>query len=138
MLADASLNAIAIEQRGDRAARLMRNAAAFGVPHLQLVEGSAPSVFAGLAPPDAAFIGGGATVPGLIDGVRAALRPAGRLVVNAVTLEGESVLLKCRAQWGGSLTHIAISRAGPIGGESARLSSWRPAMPVIQWLWTKS
>jgi precorrin-6B C5,15-methyltransferase / cobalt-precorrin-6B C5,C15-methyltransferase len=137
MLADVSLNAIAIEQRGDRAARLMRNAAALGVPYLKLVEGSAPAVFEGLAPPDAVFIGGGATVPGLIDGVRSALRPAGRLVANAVTLESESILLTCKARWGGTLTHIAISRAGPIGADSARLSGWRPAMPVIQWLWTK-
>jgi precorrin-6Y C5,15-methyltransferase (decarboxylating) len=137
MLADASLNAIAIEQRGDRAARLMRNAAAFGVPHLQLVEGSAPAALEGLTPPHAVFIGGGATVPGVIEGVRSALRPAGRLVVNAVTLESESLLLKCKEQWGGTLTHIAISRAGPLGGDTARLSGWRPCMPVIQWSWTK-
>jgi precorrin-6B C5,15-methyltransferase / cobalt-precorrin-6B C5,C15-methyltransferase len=96
MLADVSLNAIAIEQRSDRAARLMRNAVAFGVPHLQLVEASAPSALEGLSPPDAVFVGGGAAVPGVIDSVRSALRPAGRLVVNAVTLESESLLLKCR------------------------------------------
>jgi precorrin-6Y C5,15-methyltransferase (decarboxylating) len=137
MLADVSLNAIAIEQRSDRAARLMRNAAAFGVPNMKLVEGSAPSALADLAMPDAVFIGGGATAPGVVDGARSALRPGGRLVVNAVTLESEAVLLKCKSQWGGSLTHIAISRADPIGTENARLSGWRPSMPVIQWTWTK-
>jgi precorrin-6Y C5,15-methyltransferase (decarboxylating) len=137
MLADTSLNAIAIEQRSDRAARLKRNAAAFGVPHMELVEGSAPSALTGLPPPDAVFIGGGATAPGVIECAQSALRPAGRLVVNAVTLESESVLLKCKAQWGGSLTHIAISRAGLIGEDHARLSGWRPAMPVTQWTWTK-
>jgi precorrin-6B C5,15-methyltransferase / cobalt-precorrin-6B C5,C15-methyltransferase len=137
MLADVSLSAIAIEQRGDRAARLMRNAAAFGVPHLQLVEGSAPSALEGLTPPDAVFIGGGATVPGVIESALLALRPAGRLVVNAVTLESESLLLKCKEQWGGTLTHIAISRAAPLGGDTARLSGWRPCMPVIQWSWIK-
>ena len=137
MLADVSLSAIAIEQRGDRAARLMRNAAAFGVPHLQLVEGSAPSALEGLTPPDAVFVGGGATASGVIEAARSALRPAGRLVVNAVTLESESLLLKCKTQWGGTLTHIAISRAGPLGGDTARLSGWRPYMPVIQWSWTK-
>jgi precorrin-6Y C5,15-methyltransferase (decarboxylating) len=90
-----------------------------------------------LASPDAVFIGGGATTPGVIDAVRAALRPAGRLVVNAVALETESVLLKCRSQWGGTLTRIAISRAGPIGGENARMTGWRTAMPVTQWTWVK-
>jgi precorrin-6Y C5,15-methyltransferase (decarboxylating) len=137
MLADTSLNAIAIEQRGDRAARLMRNAAAFGVPHLQLIQGSAPSALEGLTRPDAVFIGGGATVAGVMESVRSALRPGGRLVANAVTLESESILLRWEAQWGGSLTHIAISRADPVGGDTARLSGWRPSMPVIQWAWVK-
>jgi precorrin-6Y C5,15-methyltransferase (decarboxylating) len=137
LLADVSLSAIAVEQRGDRVARIARNAAAFGVPHLTLIEGSAPAALEGLASPDAVFIGGGATTPGVIDTVQAALRPAGRLVVNAVALETESVLLKCQLQWGGTLTRIAISRAGPIGGEDARMTGWRTTMPVMQWTWVK-
>jgi precorrin-6B C5,15-methyltransferase / cobalt-precorrin-6B C5,C15-methyltransferase len=131
------LSAIAIERRSDRVARVRRNAAAFGVPNLSLIEGSAPAALEGLASPDAVFIGGGATTPGTIDAVQSALRPAGRLIVNAVALETESVLLKYQSQWGGSLTRIAISRAGPIGGEDARMTGWRPAMPVLQWTWVK-
>ena len=83
------------------------------------------------------FIGGGATVPGILDASRAALRPLGRLVVNAVTLETESALLKYQSQWGGSLTRIEISRAGPVGGENARMTGWRPARPIVQWTWVK-
>ena len=60
MLADPSLRAIAIEARAERAARIRRNAAAFGVPGLAVVEGAAPAAFAGLPPPDAIFVGGGA------------------------------------------------------------------------------
>jgi precorrin-6B C5,15-methyltransferase / cobalt-precorrin-6B C5,C15-methyltransferase len=137
LLADASLSAIAVERRSDRAARIVRNAAAFGVPHLTLIEGSAPAALQGLAPPDAVFIGGGATTPGMMDAARAALRPAGRLVVNAVALETEIVLLKYRSQWGGTLNRIAISRAAPIGGDDARMTGWRPALPVTQWAWVK-
>jgi precorrin-6Y C5,15-methyltransferase (decarboxylating) len=137
LLADASLSAIALERRGDRAARVARNAAAFGVPHLTVIEGAAPAVLEGLAPPDAVFIGGGATTPGTMDAARAALRPAGRLVVNAVALETEIVLLKYQSMWGGTLTRIAISRAAPIGGEDARMTGWRSAMPVTQWTWVK-
>jgi precorrin-6Y C5,15-methyltransferase (decarboxylating) len=137
LLADVSLSAIAIERRSDRVARVRRNAAAFGVPSLSLIEGSAPAALEGLASPDAVFIGGGATTPGTIDAVQSALRPAGRLIVNAVALETESVLLKYQSQWGGSLTRIAISRAGPIGGEDAHMTGWRPAMPVLQWTWVK-
>jgi precorrin-6Y C5,15-methyltransferase (decarboxylating) len=137
MLADVSLNAIAIERRADRASRNRRNAAACGVPHLQLIEAAAPDAFEGLTPPDAVFIGGGATVPGVLDASREVLRPMGRLVVNAVTLETESALLKHQSQWGGSLTRIEISRAGPVGGENARMTGWDPARPIVQWTWVK-
>jgi precorrin-6B C5,15-methyltransferase / cobalt-precorrin-6B C5,C15-methyltransferase len=137
LLADASLNAVAVEQRPDRVARIRRNAAAFGVPHLTVIEGSAPAALEGSAVPDAVFVGGGAATPGMIDTVQKALRPAGRLVVNAVALETEIVLLKYQAQCGGSLTRIAIARADPIGGEDGRMTGWRSAMPVMQWVWVK-
>jgi len=142
LLADASLNAIAIERRGDRAARVRRNAAAFGVPHLQVIEGPAPAALEGLAPPDAVFIGGGATVPGVLEAAQSALRSAGRLVMNAVSLETEGMLLRHHSRWGGSLTRIAISRAAPLGGEDGRgeggrMQGWRCAMPVVQWTWVK-
>ena len=43
-------------------------------------------------PPDAIFIGGGAGDAGVLDAAIDALRPGGRLVVNAVTLETEAML----------------------------------------------
>ena len=137
LLADASLNAFAVEQRSDRVARISRNAAAFGVPHLAVIAGSAPAALDGLGVPDAVFIGGGASTPGLIDAVQSALRSGGRLVVNAVALETEMTLLRHQSQCGGSLTRIAITRAGPIGGEDAGVTGWRSAMPIMQWVWVK-
>ena len=133
MLADPSLRAVAIERRADRAARIRRNAAAFGVPGLEIVEGTAPDALTGLAAPDAIFIGGGAGDLGLLDAATRLLRPSGRLVVNAVTLNTESLLLMRHAALGGKLTRIAISRADPLGGKTG----WRAAMPVTQWTWTK-
>ncbi|HUW74570.1 MAG TPA: precorrin-6y C5,15-methyltransferase (decarboxylating) subunit CbiE [Methyloceanibacter sp.] len=133
MLADPSLRAIAIEARADRAARVSRNALAFGVPGLQIIEGSAPDALAGLEAPDAIFIGGGASKDGVLDACIAALKPGGRLVVNAVTLETESDLIARHAQLGGALTRIAVSRADPVGNKTG----WRPAMPVTQWGWEK-
>jgi precorrin-6Y C5,15-methyltransferase (decarboxylating) len=137
MLADPSLSAIAIERRSDRAARIRRNAAAFGVPDLQVLEAGAPEALSGLEPPDAVFIGGGATTPGVIETAQAALRTQGRLVINAVTLETEAVLLNAHAHHGGSLLRMQIHRASPVGSEEARLLSWRPAMPITQWTWVK-
>jgi precorrin-6Y C5,15-methyltransferase (decarboxylating) len=107
------------------------------VPHLTLVEGSAPAALGGLAVPDAAFIGGGTTTPGMIDAVQTALRSRGRLVVNAVALETEAVLLKYHSDCGGTLTRISISRVAPLGGDEGRMTGWRPAMPIMQWTWVK-
>jgi len=133
MLAHPSLRAIAVEARADRAARIRRNAAAFGVPELEVVEGTAPKALAGLAPPDAVFVGGGANDEGALDAVIAALRPGGRLVVNAVTLQTEAELISRHAVLGGTLTRISISRADRLGGKTG----WRIAMPVTQWIWVK-
>jgi precorrin-6Y C5,15-methyltransferase (decarboxylating) len=133
LLADPSLRAVAIESNADRAARIRRNAAAFGVPGLEVIEGSAPAALAGLPQPDAIFVGGGAGQPGLLDAGIAALRSGGRLVVNAVTLETEAQLIARHAALGGQLIRIAVSRAEPVGGKTG----WRPAMPVTQWVWTK-
>jgi precorrin-6Y C5,15-methyltransferase (decarboxylating) len=134
MLADRSLRAIAIEARGDRAARIRRNAAAFGVPALEVVEGAAPRALAPLPAPAAIFIGGGAGDCGMIDAAIAALAPGGRLVINAITLETEAQLIAQHAARGGELIRIAIARADALGGKTG----WRPALPVTQWIWTKS
>ncbi len=134
MLADPSLSAIAIEARADRAARISRNAAAFGVPDLSVVKGTAPEALAGLAAPDAIFLGGGASVPDVFETCTAALKPGGRLVANAVTLETESELIARHAARGGALTRIAVSRADRVGNKTG----WRSAMPVTQWIWEKS
>jgi precorrin-6Y C5,15-methyltransferase (decarboxylating) len=131
MLADPSLRAIAIEARGDRASRIRRNAAAFGVPGLDVIEGEAPAALAGLAQPDAIFIGGAAR--SVLDAGVRALRPGGRLVVNAVTIETEALLMARRPTLGGDLARIAITRVESIGGREA----WRPALPVTQWVWVK-
>jgi precorrin-6B C5,15-methyltransferase / cobalt-precorrin-6B C5,C15-methyltransferase len=139
MLSDPTLRAVAIEMRPDRAARIRRNAAAFGVPSLDVIEGEAPAVLGALAPPDAVFVGGGAGNAGVLDAAVAALRPGGRLVVNAVTLATEALLLARHAALGGDLVRIAMSRASPVGdgSDAAKPLAWRPAMPVTQWAWEK-
>jgi precorrin-6Y C5,15-methyltransferase (decarboxylating) len=133
MLSHPSLRAIAIEARADRAARIRRNAAALGVPGLEVIEGKAPATLKELPPPGAIFIGGGARDEGVIDAAVAALPHGGRLVINAVTLASESLLMTRQAELGGDLIRVAIARAGALG--STR--SWRPAIPVTQWAWVK-
>lgn len=132
--AAANARAIAIERKPDRLAMIAENAAALGVPELSVIEGTAPDVLAGLDQPDAVFIGGGLTADGLFDSCWSALRPGGRLVANAVTVEGERMLLGWRDAVGGDLIRIAVSRAEPVGP----FTGWRPLMPVTQWAATKS
>jgi len=134
MLAHPSMRAIAVEARADRAARIFRNAASLGVPGLEVIEGHAPEALSGLAAPDAIFVGGGASQEGVLDAAVAALRPGGRLVANAVTLQTETLLIARHVELGGTLTRIAISRADGVGGKTA----WRAAMPVTQFVWVKT
>jgi precorrin-6B C5,15-methyltransferase / cobalt-precorrin-6B C5,C15-methyltransferase len=120
---------IALEPRADRAARIARNADALGVPGLRVVASPAPEAFDDLPTPDAIFLGGGVSSPGVIEGCLGALGSTGRIVANGVTLETEVVLARWHAELGGTLTRIAVQRAEPVGG----FTGWRPAMPVTQW-----
>lgn len=129
MLSDPANRAVAIEHKEDRLARIPANAAALGVPGLDLVRGKAPDTLMGLPAPDAVFIGGGLTNDGVFDACWSALKPGGRLVANAVTLESEAALADLHRRFGGQLSQIAVSRASPIGG----FRGWRPLMPVTLW-----
>lgn len=133
LLAHPSLSAIAIEGNGERAARIGRNASRLGVPHLKIVEGAAPGALAGLPTPDVIFIGGGASEPGVFDTALKALKPGGRMVANAVTLETEALLIAAHARLGGTLTRVSLARSVAVKG----MTGWRPAMPVTQWRWVK-
>ncbi|MGB0905341.1 MAG: cobalamin biosynthesis bifunctional protein CbiET, partial [Mangrovicoccus sp.] len=104
------------------------NAARLGTPRLQILAGKAPDGLSELPRPDAIFIGGGLS-EAVVIACLAALKPHGRLVANAVTLESEAKLLSLQAQHGGELTRLAISRATPVGP----YRGWRAAMPVTQW-----
>lgn len=124
--------AIGIEPRADRRAMAAANALALGVPKLTLIDGTVPAALAGLDAPDAVFIGGGLSAE-VFEAAWAALRPLGRLVANAVTLESEATLVQLHEKHGGQLVKLQISRAEPIGGPEVRLTSWRPLLPVTQW-----
>lgn len=82
--------------------------------------------------PDAIFMGGGISQ----DRVEAALhflKPGGRFVCNAVTIESEADLLALYTKHGGNLSRISIERAEPLGA----LHGFKPAMTITQWYWQK-
>ncbi|MBT5834393.1 MAG: precorrin-6y C5,15-methyltransferase (decarboxylating) subunit CbiE [Deltaproteobacteria bacterium] len=126
--------AVAIEKSKSRLKLIKQNSQELGVPMLQIISGSAPEVLGDLPAPDAVFIGGGLSSGNLLETCWNALKPGGRLVANAVTLEGEQKLL----QWqnknsgksgaSGDLTRLSISRAEKIG----RFQGWKEIRSVIQ------
>jgi precorrin-6Y C5,15-methyltransferase (decarboxylating) len=134
MLGHPSCEAVAVERDPERCARIRRNARHLGVPTLDVVEGWAPQALAGLAPPDAIFIGGGGGDVAVFERCWEALRPRGRLVVNAVSLETEAIVLRLHSEHGGELRRISMETAVPLGS----MTGWRPAMPVVQWRITKA
>ncbi|WP_030911165.1 bifunctional cobalt-precorrin-7 (C(5))-methyltransferase/cobalt-precorrin-6B (C(15))-methyltransferase [Streptomyces sp. NRRL F-5126] len=134
MRAHPSCRAVAVERDPVRAERIGRNARALGVPGLTVVTGAAPAALDALpGPPDAVFVGGGLTAPGLLDACWAALGEGGRLVANTVTLESEALLARWYGRQGGELVRLAVAAAVPVG----TFTGWRQAMPVTQWSVTK-
>lgn len=122
------LSAVAIERGPERAALAVRNAKALGVPALEIVQGAAPAALTGLATPDAVFVGGGVSEPGVLDAAWGALAPGGRLVAHAVSVEGEARLVETARAIGGRLTRIGVERAEPLGGHIG----FKPARAVTQ------
>ena len=126
MRAHPACRAIAIEANEGRQDHIRHNRDVLGVPGLQLVAGHAPEALAGLPAPDAIFIGGGVTVPGVLDDCWAALKPGGRLLANAVTIQSEAALVSFREQHGGELLRLTVAQAQPLGG----FDTWRAALPI--------
>ncbi|MFF9351960.1 precorrin-6y C5,15-methyltransferase (decarboxylating) subunit CbiE [Streptomyces sp. NPDC014734] len=124
-----SCRAITVERDPVRAERITRNAERLGVPGLRVVTDAAPAALTGLPAPDAVFVGGGLTAPGLLNACWEALPSGGRLVANTVTLESEALLADARRRLGGELVRLAVAHAVPVGG----FTGWRQAMPVTQW-----
>lgn len=126
MRAHPSCRAIAVESDEGRQALIEHNRDALGVPGLQLVRGRAPDALTGLPAPDAIFIGGGVTRENVLADCWAALKPGGRLVANAVTLQSELALVQWRECHGGELTRLHIAQAAPLG----EFDTWRQALPI--------
>jgi precorrin-6Y C5,15-methyltransferase (decarboxylating) len=129
LLAAPGTSAFALEADAARAARARQNAERFGLSHrFSLRHARAPEGLADLPPPDAVFVGGGASAD-LLDQLWTRMPEAARLVMNAVTLETEALLYAAQARLGGSLLRIDLAEMGALGSRRG----WEPARPVVQW-----
>ena len=120
----------AIEQDTKRCQYITDNALALGIPGLKIIQGKAPEVLQDLPQPDAIFLGGGLTTPLLFETCWQALPLGGRLVANAVTVEGEQKLFAWHRQWGGELIRLACQRAEPVG----KFLGWKARANITQWV----
>lgn len=125
--------AIAFEKNTARIKLIADNAVALGTPGLDVVAGDATKTLGNRDVPDAIFLGGAVTDQFLFDTCWGALAPGGRLVANAVTLEGEAALSARHETHGGELVRIDISRIAAIGARRVM----RPRLAVTQWRLTK-
>ncbi|MFT8585195.1 precorrin-6y C5,15-methyltransferase (decarboxylating) subunit CbiE [Acetobacter papayae] len=120
--------ACAVERDPERCARIRANAARFGVEHrLSVLQADTNSTLPQMLP-SAVFIGGGAS-EALLARVWEQVPAGTRFVINAVTLETETLLATWHARAGGSLLRIELAHSQPLG----RMRGWSPSRPVVQW-----
>lgn len=130
MRAARAAKAICFEREGERLQIIALNRDALGTPNLEIISGNVPGSLTGQPAPDAIFLGGDISNQALFETCWQALKPGGRLVANAVTIEGEQALYTRHEIHGGEMARIDISVLGNIGHYRALT----PRRAVTQWL----
>ncbi len=113
-----SLDIYAIERDEGAIAHMAENIRTLATPHVQPIHGEAPEACADLPDPDAVFVGGsGGRLPDIISLLAKRLRPAGRVVMNCITLESFTTgwTLLNEAPWQATATSVQLSHTVPLG-----------------------
>ncbi len=126
---------VALEREESRVSLIWENRRRIGIPHLDIVHGSAPDALDGLPDPDAVFIGGGlggARNPNgriLPEAVAARLKPGGRMVAAAALLSTLNTLLDFARERGlrHSVMQIQAAESAPLAGSL----TLKPLNPVF-------
>lgn len=122
--------AVTFERDEVRCQRISDNAHRLGVAERLAILHAAPQAYFEVPDaPDAIFIGGGLTAPDVFDEAYNRLKPGGRLVANAVTVESQHRLWELRNAFGGSITQIQLSTEHAVGSFHAL----QAALPLWQW-----
>jgi precorrin-6Y C5,15-methyltransferase (decarboxylating) len=107
--------AIEVDPEGVEICR--ENARNHGVDNIRVVAGRAPEALAELDSPDAVFVGGSkGSMETIVDTALERLRPGGRLVANAVTLENAGEIYQSLRRRGlvPDVTLLQVSRSEPL------------------------
>jgi precorrin-6B C5,15-methyltransferase / cobalt-precorrin-6B C5,C15-methyltransferase len=67
----------------------------------------------------------------VFDAAWSQLKPGGRLVANAVSLQSEARLIELFEHHGGELVRLEVAKAGKAG--TGGVFVWRQAAPIVQW-----
>jgi len=119
----------AVERELEAVELLKRNRDRFGVDNLTVVPGEAPGAIKGLPPADVILVGGsGGHLEQILKQGLNNLKPGGRMVVNAVTLETLAGTVKFAAEnrLGREAVSVAVTRLEANG----RVNLWRAQNPV--------
>ena len=137
--AAANARAIGFDPRADRCAFAKQNAHALGAMGVQIRQERAPQGFANAPAPNAVFIGGGLS-QSVFDAAWQALKPHGRLVINAVTTDNEAFLINLHHQYGGNLCKIRSEQLETLSseGDGPVRTVWRAGLPTTQFVLHKS
>jgi precorrin-6Y C5,15-methyltransferase (decarboxylating) len=119
----------AIEVDPEGVAICRDNVRMHGTDNVTVIEGRAPEALDGLEAPDAVFVGGSkGSMDAIVAAALDALRPGGRLVVNAVTLENvaEAYAALRRRSLDPEVTLVQLSRGVPL----ARYQRYEAQNPI--------
>lgn len=105
------------------------NIKTFGADNVRLIAGLAPDACEGLEAPDAVFVGGSkGRLDAIIKRAWEQLKPGGRLVVNAITLENVSQTIQSFSEL--ALAYdtqlVQVARSVPLAGKYHRYESLNP------------
>ena len=133
VLAAPRARAIAVERRPDRLSRIGDNLRTFGVEHHVTVSAlDTDTAVDELEAPDAVMLGGGVSEHVVLTAM-SRLKPGGRMVGHAVTVETEQLLLAAWQRYGGHLSRISVEHLEPLG----TMFGYKPARTVTQWSYVK-
>lgn len=119
-----------IEQREPFCNHIQHNSTRHRTHNVEIVCGTAPGALHNLPDPDAVFIGGsGGYLEAILHHTTARLRPGGRLVVNAVTLENLATVRQVLPA--AQVNQVHIQRGVPIA-DSLRFEALNPVF-IVKW-----
>ncbi len=126
---------IAVEREDARVALIRENRRRIGIPHLDILHGSAPEALDKLPDPDAVFVGGGlggtrnTNRKKLLTAITARMKPGGRIVVAATLLSSLHSTLDFAQEQG--VRHSVMQIQATESAELAGSLTLKPLNPVF-------